>query len=104
MLYVCIKPILSMYVCMCVLTPLSSQLTLGCTMSPNAETVVTASEDNEVMIFDYKDPQVAQTGRPLLKSVLTGHVSPVGCIACNPKYDVMATGCVNTVLWIPKTA
>jgi COMPASS component SWD2 len=81
-----------------------AQLTLGCTMSPNAETVVAASEDNEVMIFDYKDPSVALTGRPLLKSVLTGHVSPVGCIACNPKYDVMATGCVNTVLWIPKVA
>lgn len=79
-----------------------SQAKLGSSMSPTAKYVVTASEDNEVLIYDYKTEDAAGKVRAKLGGVLTGHVAPVGCIACNPKYDVMATGCVNTVLWIPK--
>jgi COMPASS component SWD2 len=78
-----------------------SQAKLGSCMSPTAKYVVTASEDNEVLLYDYKNEDGGKA-KAKLCGVLTGHVSPVGCIACNPKYDVMATACVNTVLWIPK--
>lgn len=74
----------------------TAQLTLGSCLTPNSKYVVTANEDNEVLIYDYK------TVPGQIKSVLTGHVAPVGCVRCNPKYDVIASGCLNTVLWIPK--
>lgn len=79
-----------------------SQAKLGSCLSPNAKYVVTASEDNEVLMYDYKNIESGGTSAVKMCGVLTGHVAPVGCIACNPKYDVMATACVNTVLWIPK--
>lgn len=87
-----------------------SQAKLGSCLSPNAKYVVTASEDNEVLMYDYKtEDNVVSTAvaggskdKVKLCGLFTGHVAPVGCIACNPKYDVMATACVNTVLWIPK--
>lgn len=98
-------------------------LVLGSCLAPNAKHVVTASEDNEILIFDYKSDSGGSSGsisnnsgsnaavdgigvassNPALKSVLAGHVSAIGCIKCNPKYNVMASGCVNTVLWIPST-
>jgi WD40 repeat protein len=76
---------------------------LGACLSPNSKYVVTASEDNEVLIFDYKHSSGGvATGGAHLTAVLPGHVAPIGSIAYNPKYDLIATGCVNTVLWIPK--
>lgn len=72
-----------------------SQLNLGSCLAPNSKHLLTATEDNEIALIDYKDNPGS------IVSVLTGHVAPVGCIRCNPKYDMMATGCVNTVLWIP---
>mgnify|MGYP003386596839 CR=1 FL=1 len=33
-------------------------------------------------------------------STLLGHTSPVGCIAANPKYDVVASACRSTSLWV----
>jgi hypothetical protein len=38
-----------------------------------------------------------------LKQSLKGNVATVHCIRCNPKYDVFATACVNTALWIKNT-
>mmetsp|Transcript_13619 Transcript_13619/g.22721 ORF Transcript_13619/g.22721 Transcript_13619/m.22721 type:complete len:430 (-) Transcript_13619:392-1681(-) len=62
------------------------------------------SDDNaeEVLIFNYKDAMVTESGRATRCGALKGHVAPVGCIACDPKYDLIATACVNTALWIPK--
>lgn len=31
---------------------------------------------------------------------LEGHSGPVGALACNPKYAQIASGCINTCLWI----
>ena len=50
------------------------------------------TEENELQIYD------KLTGT--LKNTLMGHVAPVGCVRCNPKYDLIASGCVNTALWI----
>jgi COMPASS component SWD2 len=69
-------------------------LALGCCFSGDAKTIYTGNEDNDVLLFD------KQTAK--IKGVLTGHVSPVGSIAANPKYDMFASACANTVLWIPK--
>jgi len=36
------------------------------------------------------------------KQSLVGHLSPVSVVRCNPKYDVVASGCTGgtTALWI----
>lgn len=78
-----------------------TSMKLGSCMTPTAKYVVTASDDNEILLYDFKNEENGKM-KTKLCGLLTGHVSPVGCIACNPKYDVMATSCVNTVLWIPK--
>lgn len=65
---------------------------LGACFSADARHVIAGNDENDIQVFD------RQTGE--LKSTLTGHVSPVGHIKANPKYDVLASGCVNTVLWI----
>jgi COMPASS component SWD2 len=71
-----------------------SGLRLGACFSSNSKQVLTGNEDNQVLIYDTLSGE--------LKSTLDGHVAPVGCVKFNPKYDEFATGCVNTVLWIPK--
>jgi hypothetical protein len=30
----------------------------------------------------------------------SGHVAPVGAVRCNKVYNMMASGCVNTALWV----
>jgi COMPASS component SWD2 len=70
----------------------SSGCDLGACISADAKYVFTGTEDNELQIYE------KSTGS--LKTTLTGHVAPVGCVACNPKYDIFASGCVNTALWI----
>lgn len=69
-------------------------LSLGACFSSNSKQVLTGNEDNQVLIYD------TQSGE--LQGTLDGHVAPVGCVRYNPKFDEFATGCVNTVLWIPK--
>lgn len=68
---------------------------LGACFSSNSKSVLTANDDNEVLILDKTTGEPRATPHP-------GHVSAVGCIRSNPKYDLMASGCINTVLWIPK--
>ena len=65
---------------------------LGACFSADSKYIIAGNDENEVQIFDN------DTGD--CKNTLTGHVAPVGCVACNPKYDVLATGCLNAVLWI----
>lgn len=71
-----------------------SGLILGCCYSGDAKTIYAGNEDNDILLFDKQTAKITAT--------LTGHVSPVGSIAANPKYDMFASGCANTVLWIPK--
>lgn len=70
-------------------------LALGACFSADARHVLAGNDENDIQIFDRLNGEQ--------KNVLTGHVSPVACIRCNPKYDVIASGCVNTVLWIRPT-
>jgi COMPASS component SWD2 len=71
-----------------------SNLKLGCCLSTDCETILLANEENEILMFNKSTNELMNT--------LTGHVSPVGCITFNPKYDLFASACGNTVLWIPK--
>jgi len=65
---------------------------LGACFSADARHVIAGNDEHEVMVFD------RTTGE--LKNTLQGHVSPVGFIRANPKYDVVASACSNTCLWI----
>ena len=66
---------------------------LGACFTSNAQEVISGNDDNDILFFNKENG--------VFNNVLKGHVSPVGCIKCNPKYDVIATSCVNTVLWLP---
>jgi WD40 repeat protein len=66
---------------------------LGACFSADAKYALCGTDDNDIHIYD------KLTGT--LKNSLTGgHVAPVGCIRCNPRYDIIASGCVNTALWV----
>jgi COMPASS component SWD2 len=65
---------------------------LGGCLSADAKFVFSGTEENELQVYD------KLTGA--LKNSFLGHVAPVGCVRCNPKYDMVASGCVNTALWI----
>jgi WD40 repeat protein len=67
---------------------------LGACFSANSKYVLTGNDDNDFLLLDRNSGE--------LKRALTGHVAPLGCVCSNPKFDVFATGCVNSVLWIPK--
>lgn len=69
-----------------------SGATLGGCLSADAKFVFSGTEDNELQVYD------KLTGT--LRNTFSGHVAPVGYVRCNPKYDVVASGCVNTALWI----
>jgi COMPASS component SWD2 len=69
-----------------------SGCSLGACFSGDAQFVATGNDENEIQVFDVESGEVRAT--------LTGHVAPVGSIRCNPRYDVMAAGCINTALWI----
>jgi COMPASS component SWD2 len=64
----------------------------GVAFSADSSYILVSTEDNEVVVYD------RTTGEEV--HALTGHPQPVGCIACNPKYDITATACVNAALWI----
>ena len=69
---------------------------LGACFSADASCVIAGNDNNEVQIFD--------RGTGELRNTLSGHIAPVGAVACSPLYDVVATGCLNTVLWIRQPA
>ena len=72
-----------------------ANLQLGACFSNDSNYVITGNEDNDVLIYD-KSIGYQNIG------TLKGHTAPVSCCSYNPRYDQLATGCLNTVLWIPK--
>jgi WD40 repeat protein len=70
-------------------------LSLGACFAATGNFLVIASEDNNSI-------SLCDTLTAEQKDVMTGHVSPVGCIQHNPRYEQLASGCVNAVLWILK--
>jgi WD40 repeat protein len=67
-------------------------MTLGACLSSDAKWVLSGTDENELAVYD------KSTGA--LCTTLTGHVAPIGCVKCNPRYDMWASGCVNTALWL----
>jgi len=66
---------------------------LSACFSPDDRTVLGGCEDGSISCWD------AATARMLCR--LEGlHSGRVGCVACNPKYGVVASACSNTALWI----
>lgn len=71
-----------------------SGLILGACYSTDGSCVYTGNDDNEIQVYS--------TTSGLVTSYLCGHVTPVKTLQCNPKYEVLASGCLNTVLWLRK--
>eukprot|EP01039_Chlorochromonas_danica_P010335 gene10334-11439_t len=66
---------------------------LGCCWLTDDRHVLTGSADSDCLLVDAKTGEVVTS--------LVGHVSQVGQTASNPKYQVLASGCVNIALWLP---
>ncbi|CAM9754688.1 unnamed protein product [Ascophyllum nodosum] len=65
---------------------------LDACFTPNAEYVLSGSEDRGIYAWRAADGKLAK--------VLKGHSSSVGRVMCSPKYEVIASACTNTALWI----
>jgi COMPASS component SWD2 len=69
------------------------QRALGCCCTPDSKHVLAGTEDKKVLVYDLA------TGRAV--GELPGeHVAPVTSVRCNPKYEVIATSGINTMLWL----
>lgn len=75
-----------------------SQLDITASYSPDCGHIFTGSEDGDVCVYDASETR--KTDAPILR--LKGHTGPVRQVICNPKYEVVASACSNTILWIPK--
>ena len=67
-------------------------LPLGSCFSNDGKFVFASNEDHDIQIYDRKSAELMTT--------LHGHISPVLNVLCNPKYDLIASSCWNTVLWL----
>ena len=65
---------------------------LGACLSADAKWVLSGTDDYELAVYDKTTGALCNT--------LAGHVAPVGCVKCNPRLDMWASGCVNTALWL----
>eukprot|EP00640_Fibrocapsa_japonica_P004320 CAMPEP_0113934436 /NCGR_PEP_ID=MMETSP1339-20121228/1759_1 /TAXON_ID=94617 /ORGANISM="Fibrocapsa japonica" /LENGTH=229 /DNA_ID=CAMNT_0000936235 /DNA_START=320 /DNA_END=1005 /DNA_ORIENTATION=- /assembly_acc=CAM_ASM_000762 len=65
---------------------------LDACFSPDVKYVLSGSEDGQ--IYSYR----TDTGGLVTK--LSGHVGAVRRVACSPRYEVVASACTNTALWI----
>ncbi|XP_063680940.1 WD repeat-containing protein 82-like [Bolinopsis microptera] len=69
-------------------------LHLGCCFSPDSNYVLAGSQDGHLHVWSVK------TGNKI--AVLEGnHPNPIGCVAFNPKYMMVASACNNAAFWIP---
>lgn len=71
-----------------------SQQRLGACVSTDCKHILAANDSNEIQVFDANSLDLVTT--------LTGHLSTIGCIAFNPRYDMFVSGCINTALWIAR--
>lgn len=66
---------------------------LGACFTPDSRYVLSGTDDKQILIYD---PHSGER----LGNLNGEHVAHVTSVKCNPKYDLIATGCVNTALWI----
>jgi COMPASS component SWD2 len=69
-----------------------SSISLGACFSADGQYVLSGNDDNDIQVYE------TLTGKTCCS--LSGHVGPVSCIKANPRYDVIASGCTNTALWL----
>ncbi|CAM9494117.1 unnamed protein product, partial [Heterosigma akashiwo] len=69
-----------------------NSLDLDSCFSPDMKYVISGSENGQVVVWD--------AATSALVTRLTGHVGPVGRVACSPKFEVLASACTNAALWI----
>ncbi|CAM9828148.1 unnamed protein product [Ectocarpus fasciculatus] len=65
---------------------------LAAAFSPDSRYVLTGTGDCNIQVCDVKTGEVKKT--------LEGHKSPVKMISCNPVYDMFASSCYSTALWV----
>lgn len=65
---------------------------LDACFTPNAEYVMSGSEDRGIYVWRTSDGKLVK--------ILKGHTGPVGRVCCSPKFEVVASACTNTSLWI----
>lgn len=68
---------------------------LDACFTPDAKYVMSGSEDSGIYVWNTEDGTLATT--------LRGHVGAAGRVACSPKYEVVASACINTALWVRQT-
>jgi WD40 repeat protein len=64
--------------------------------SPDAKHVLCGSEDHSIYVWSAQDGS--------FESQLKGHTSAVSRVLCSPKYQVVASACTNTCLWVKQPA
>ena len=75
-----------------------SKLELMGSYAPDCGHIFIGSEDGDVCVYDASETRKSEAPIRRLKE----HVGPVRQVVCNPKYEVVASACSNTILWIPK--
>lgn len=68
------------------------QSELDACFTPNAQYVLSGSDDRGIYVWRAEDGKLAK--------VLKGHTSSAGRVLCSPKFEVIASACANTALWI----
>eukprot|EP00611_Tribonema_gayanum_P009646 TRINITY_DN1946_c0_g1_i2.p1 TRINITY_DN1946_c0_g1~~TRINITY_DN1946_c0_g1_i2.p1 ORF type:complete len:378 (+),score=134.34 TRINITY_DN1946_c0_g1_i2:125-1135(+) len=65
---------------------------LDACFTADAQHVLSGSEDSQIYAWRTEDGALVST--------LRGHVGSVGLVACSPKFEVVASACINTALWL----
>lgn len=66
---------------------------LCCCFSPDCKQILAGTDEKRVRVYD------ASSGS-LVGTMQGEHVSAVTSVKCNPKYEVVATSGINTMLWL----
>ena len=69
-----------------------SNILYGSCMSKDSQYVISGSDDAELRIYNKTNGSLVRT--------LTGHEEVINQVCCNPKYDLLASSCKNTLLWL----
>jgi len=71
-----------------------SSLTIEASFTPDSKYIISGSEDGAIVAWNL------ETGNEVAR--LEGHLKPSLNVKFNPNHIVMASGCKNLILWLPK--